>query len=45
MRQVVDWTRGTQPRAGQYAQRFAENRIDLFVPPDLTYQDLKRPGV
>jgi hypothetical protein len=29
----------------EYAQRFAENRIDLSVLPDLTDQDLKKLGV
>ena len=29
----------------EYAERFAENRIDLSVLPDLTNQDLKELGV
>jgi hypothetical protein len=29
----------------EYAQRFAENRIDLSVLPDLTDQDLEKLGV
>jgi SAM domain (Sterile alpha motif) len=29
----------------EYAERFAENRIDLSVLPDLTDQDLKELGV
>jgi SAM domain (Sterile alpha motif) len=29
----------------EYVERFAENRIDLSVLPDLTDQDLEKPGV
>jgi class 3 adenylate cyclase len=43
MRQIADWleTLGMS----EYTQRFAENRIDFSVLPDLTYQDLKDLGV
>jgi class 3 adenylate cyclase len=43
MQQVADWLK----RLGmsEYAERFAENRIDLSVLPDLTDQDLKDLGI
>ncbi len=43
MQQIADWL----DRLGmsEYAQRFAENRIDLSVLPDLTDQDLKDLGI
>jgi class 3 adenylate cyclase/predicted ATPase len=43
MQQIADWleTLGMS----EYAQRFAENRIDLSVLPDLTDQDLEKLGV
>jgi class 3 adenylate cyclase len=43
MQQIADWLEklGTS----EYAQRFAENRIDLSVLRDLTDQDLKDLGV
>jgi class 3 adenylate cyclase len=43
MRQIADWleTLGMS----EYTQRFAENRIDFSVLPDLTDQDLKDLGV
>jgi class 3 adenylate cyclase len=43
MRQIADWleTLGMS----EYMQRFAENRIDFSVLPDLTDQDLKDLGI
>ncbi len=43
MQQIADWlnTLGMS----EYAERFAENRIDLSVLPDLTDQDLEKLGV
>src|SRR5262245_4756497 len=43
MQQIADWLE----RLGmsEYAQRFAESRIDFSVLPDLTDQDLKDLGV
>ena len=43
MQQIADWleTLGMS----EYAQRFAENRIDFSVLPDLTDQDLEKLGV
>jgi hypothetical protein len=43
MREVTDWleTLGLS----EYAQRFADNAIDLSVLPDLTDQDLEKIGV
>src|SRR6516164_7701908 len=43
MREIADWleTLGMS----EYAQRFAENRIDFSVLPDLTDQDLKDLGI
>jgi class 3 adenylate cyclase len=43
MRQVSDWL--NQLGMSEYAQRFAENRIDFSVLPDLTDQDLEKMGV
>jgi hypothetical protein len=42
MQQVSDWLE----KLGlvQYAQRFAENDITFAILPDLTDQDLKKPG-
>jgi SAM domain (Sterile alpha motif) len=39
MQQVADWLE--KLGMSEYAQRFAENRIDFSVLPDLTDQDLK----
>jgi class 3 adenylate cyclase len=43
MRQIADWLK--QLGMSEYAERFAENGIDLSVLPDLTDQDLKDIGV
>jgi class 3 adenylate cyclase len=43
MQQIADWLEGLG--MSEYAQRFAENRIDFSVLPDLTDQDLKELGV
>src|SRR6266705_2450560 len=43
MQQIADWLEELGMR--EYAQRFAENRIDLSILPDLTDQDLKDIGV
>jgi class 3 adenylate cyclase len=43
MQQIADWLESLG--MSEYAQRFAENRIDLSVLPDLTDQDLKELGV
>jgi len=43
MQQIADWLE--KLGLGQYAQRFAENAIDLSVLPDLTDQDLEKLGV
>jgi hypothetical protein len=43
MQQIADWLE--KLGLGQYAQRFAENGIDLSVLPDLTYEDFDRLGV
>ena len=43
MQQISDWLE--KLGMSEYAQRFAENRIDLAVLPDLTDQDLKDLGV
>jgi hypothetical protein len=43
MQQIADWLRKLD--LGQYAQRFAENEIDVSVLPHLTDQDLKDIGV
>ena len=41
--QIADWLKNLG--MSEYAQRFAENRIDLSVLPDLTDQDLEKLGV
>jgi hypothetical protein len=43
MQQVTDWLE--KLGLGQYAQRFAENDIDVSVLPHLTDQSLKELGV
>ena len=43
MQQIADWLE--KLGMSEYAQRFAENRIDLSVLPDLTDQDLEKIGV
>jgi hypothetical protein len=43
MQQVADWLE--KLGLGQYAQRFAENDINLTILSDLTDQDLKELGV
>jgi SAM domain (Sterile alpha motif) len=43
MRHVSDWL--DQLGMSEYAQRFAENRIDFSVLSDLTDQDLEKMGV
>ena len=43
MLQIADWLE--KLGMSEYAQRFAENRIDFSVLPDLTDQDLKDLGV
>src|SRR5262249_45169505 len=43
MQQIADWLENLG--MSEYAQRFAENRIDFSVLPDLTDQDLKDLGV
>jgi hypothetical protein len=43
MQQVADWLKTLG--MSEYAQLFAENRIDLSVLPDLTDQHLKELGV
>ena len=43
MQQVADWL--GKLGLGQYAQRFAENDIDLSVLPHLTDADLEKIGV
>ena len=43
MRQIADWLK--KLGMSEYAQRFAENRIDFSVLPDLTDQDLEKLGV
>jgi len=43
MQQIADWLK--KLGMSEYAQRFAENRIDVSVLPDLTDQDLKDLGV
>jgi hypothetical protein len=43
MQQVEDWLR--KLGLSEYAQRFADNGIDLSVLPDLTDQDLEKLGV
>ena len=43
MQDIADWL--DKLGMAEYAQRFAENRIDLSVLPDLTDQDLEKMGV
>src|SRR5271163_511581 len=43
MQQIADWLE--KLGLGQYAQRFAENGIDVSVLPHLTDQDLEKLGV
>src|SRR5271154_1895831 len=43
MQQIADWLQKLD--LGQYAQRFAENEIDVVVLPHLTDQDLKDIGI
>src|SRR6516162_8847272 len=43
MQQIADWLE--KLGMSEYAQRFAENRIDFAVLPDLTDQDLEKLGV
>jgi hypothetical protein len=43
MQQVADWLE--KLGMSEYEQRFAENRIDFSVLPDLTDQDLEKLGV
>ena len=43
MQQIADWLE--KLGMSEYAQCFAENRIDVSVLPDLTDQDLKKLGV
>jgi predicted ATPase/class 3 adenylate cyclase len=43
MKDVAEWLASLE--LGEYAQRFAENAIDLSVLPDLTESDLKELGV
>jgi class 3 adenylate cyclase/tetratricopeptide (TPR) repeat protein len=43
MQQIAEWLE--QLGMSEYTQRFAENRIDLSVLPDLTDQDLEKIGV
>ena len=43
MQQIADWLK--QLGMSEYAERFAENGIDISVLRDLTDQDLKELGV
>ena len=43
MQQIADWLE--KLGMSEYAQRFAKNRVDLSVLPDLTDQDLEKLGV
>ena len=43
MQQVADWLQKLD--LGEYAQRFAENKIDISVLPHITDQDLKDIGI
>jgi class 3 adenylate cyclase len=43
MQQIAEWLE--KLGMSEYAERFAENRIDLSVLPDLTDQDLEKLGV
>jgi len=43
VQQIADWLE--KLGMSEYVDRFAENRIDLSVLPDLTDQDLEKLGV
>ena len=43
MQQIAEWLE--KLGMSEYAKRFAENRIDFSVLPDLTDQDFERLGV
>ena len=43
MKDIAEWL--TSIGLGEYAQRFAENRIDASVLRDLTNQDLEKIGI
>jgi SAM domain (Sterile alpha motif) len=43
MQQIADWFK--KLGMSEYAQRFAENRVDFSVLPDVTDQDLEKLGV
>jgi hypothetical protein len=43
MQQIADWLK--KLGMAEYARRFAENRIDLSVLPDIRDQDLEKIGV
>ena len=43
MQQIADWLK--KLGLSEYAQRFAENRVDFSVLPELTDQDLKDLGI
>ena len=43
MQQIADWLE--ELGMSEYAERFAENRIDISVLPDLTDLDLEKLGV
>ncbi len=43
MQQIADWLE--KLGMSEYARRFAENRVDFSVLPNLTDQDLKKLGV
>jgi hypothetical protein len=43
MHQIADWL--AKLGVSEYARRFAENRINFSVLPDLTDQALEKPGV
>ena len=43
MQQIADWLK--KLGMSEYAERFAENRIDFSILPDLTDQDLKDLGI
>jgi SAM domain (Sterile alpha motif) len=43
MQQIADWLK--ELGLSEYAERFAENGIDVSVLPHLSDQDLKDPGV
>ena len=43
MQQIAEWLE--KLGMSEYAERFAENRIDVSVLPDLTDQDLEKLGV